>query len=412
MPFNARFTLLVLSLNSAFVFANNDAEFSKNPVDIPNQIEQDREDKSSLFTPVERFLQGWDEFKDELDQQHGLQFSVDYQALYQGASSSPNESNASSGWASLFASWDLLGRETDHPGKLGFKIESRHALGTEIQPMALGGEAGSAWSTATGWTKFDTSVVELWWEQHLVKDHFAFRVGKILPFALYDYSRFKSPKTGFLNQAFNVTPATPFASFGLGIALLARPTDALYFVAGLHDANGKPTEFGFDSFFEKKEYFSVVEFGWDPGNLSGQRNTFFDGSDYHITLWHADERKKVGKPSGQGLTLAMEQPIMNETTIFTRYGYSDSTVTKIKHLLSTGISVDDLFGHKSGALTFGASWGQDHQQNEQYALEAFYRIQLMPRISITPDVQVVFNPIANPTKEHIAYFGLRGRVNF
>ena len=389
-----------------------DAEFSRNPVDISNQLERDSRDREDGLLPPVDLFKAWDEFKQGLHRHYGFQFVFDYQALYHGASSSPGDSDAASGWGSFFGSWQVSGDESSHPGKLGFKVENRHRLFTDRTPMLLGPISGSAWSTAAGWGKFDLSVTELWWEQHFVKDYLAFRAGKVLAFSLYDYSRFKNPKTGFLNQMFNINPAIPFPSFGLGAAVLARPRDDIYFVGGIHDANGKTTTSGFDTFFDDKEYFYVAELGWDPGNLSARRDRFFDGADYHITLWKIDERERAGKPGGQGFTIAAEQPVGSDLTLFARYGYADGGPSQVKQMITTGLGFGNVFGKSSDLISIGASWGRSHDNRDQYALEAFYRIQLTARFTITPDVQLTLDPVSNPDKDAIAYFGVRGRFHF
>jgi porin len=405
------------------------SEFSRNPVDIGNQLRKDDEFKDSAFRfpRFDEFFQPWFDFKSRLNRDYGLQFGLAWTPLVQGASSSPGENRAAGGIFELFGKWTLFGRGTDHPGSLGFRVEDRHRLGTDLAPQLLGSETGSTWSTATGFGEFNLSVPELWWEQHLIKDHLAFRAGKMLAFAVYDYFRFKSPKTGFLNQMFNVNPTIPFPSFGLGATVLVRPWDDIYIVAGIHDANGQPTRVGFDTFFDDREYFTALELGWDPGHLSGRREGFFDGADYHVTLWHADARERQGTPSGRGFLVAAEQPI-GDQVLFARYGYADGNVTPLGQMAAAGVAFTNVFGEDADVIAIGASWGRnnlgrfpvdiddsgdlvlfDADGLDQYAIEAFYRMQLTPRLSITPDVQLIIDPALNVDKSSIGYLGVRAR---
>ena len=265
-------------------------------------------------------------------------------------------------------------------------------------------------------------------EQHIIKDRVAFRVGKVLPFAIYDYFAFKSPKSGFLNQTFTVNPTISYPSFGLGAAALVRPTEDIYIVGGIHDANGKPTTAGFDSFFNESEYFSVVEVGWSPALLSGRRETFFDGGDYHVTFWHVDERTSRGVPDGDGFTVAAEQPI-GAVTPFLRYGYASGDATALKHMVAGGVAFTNVFGFDSDVIGLGASWGRTNDGkvpvdilsngdfvfetldgNDQYAFEVFYRVQLTPRLTITPDVQLIVDPAFNANQDVIGVFGFRTRI--
>lgn len=406
------------------------SELTRNPADISNQLERDQEGKEQSafkFPRADAFFQPWYDMKERLNRDLGLQFGIAYAGLAQGATSSPGENSAAGGIAELFGKWALFGRNTDHPGNLGFKVESRQRLGTKVPPQLLGVETGSTWSTATGFGTFDLSVVELWWEQHFIKDRLAIRVGKMLPFAIYDYFRYKSPKTGFLNQMFNVNPTIAFPSFGLGASMLARPREDIYILAGIHDANGRSTTVGFDTFFDDKEYFTAIELGWDPGYLSGKREGFFDGSDYHLTLWHVDERVKPGLPSGRGFNIAAEQPI-GDKVLFARYAQANGNVTPVATMAAAGIAFTGVFGEEADVFAFGASWGRnnfgkflvdidgtgdpvlfDADGLDQFAIEAFYRMQLTPRLSVSPDVQLIIDPALNLEKSSIGYFGLRAR---
>jgi len=48
--------------------------------------------------------------------------------------------------------------------------------------------------------------------------------------------------------------------------------------------------------------------------------------------------------------------------------------------------------------------------DDQYTMEAFYRIQLTRRFAITPDVQLIVDPALNPEEDNIWFVGLRARL--
>jgi porin len=49
---------------------------------------------------------------------------------------------------------------------------------------------------------------------------------------------------------------------------------------------------------------------------------------------------------------------------------------------------------------------------DQYTVEAYYRVQLYDRLAITPDLQLIKNPAANPDEDLIWIAGLRARLAF
>ena len=50
--------------------------------------------------------------------------------------------------------------------------------------------------------------------------------------------------------------------------------------------------------------------------------------------------------------------------------------------------------------------------SDQYSAEVFYRFQLVPNLTLTPDLQLIFDPALDPDHERLLVFGLRMRVTF
>lgn len=54
--------------------------------------------------------------------------------------------------------------------------------------------------------------------------------------------------------------------------------------------------------------------------------------------------------------------------------------------------------------------GRKGRIDSQYAIEAFYRMQLTESIQVSPDVQLVFNPALEPGTDLLSIFPLRMRL--
>jgi len=73
---------------------------------------------------------------------------------------------------------------------------------------------------------------------------------------------------------------------------------------------------------------------------------------------------------------------------------------------------------RSDLLAVGFNWGRPSSETygsglrDEYTLEMLYRIQLLKRFSVTPDVQVLIHPALNPGSDILAVFGLRARLVF
>lgn len=435
-------------------------DMTRNPDDITNRLKQEAKRKDTLLrTPgLDRMLRPWNEFKDQIYDDYGLAFGVFYTALYQKADASLVDANgqsgpdeASGGILGIAGTWELLGRDTQHPGSLGFRLQDRHRMGA-IPPQNLGPDIGSLWLTGTAFNEFDMSLVELYWDQHIIKDRLAFRFGKTIPFAIHDYFKYKSPVSGFQDSNFTLNSSIAWVGFGLGAVGLVRPTSDIYVLGGIYDAKGKQSRAGFDSFFNDGEHFTIADIGWDPGYLDPARKVSIgpiEVSDYHITLWHRDSVEKAMTPEGWGFTVFLEHRIGNILPFF-RYGYSEGigggSPALLDQMVAGGFAIEDVFGQDNDVIGIGASWGRrdlgstvvpvsspiivdvgddlinlgeftdllqvDFGTVEQYSVEIFYRVQLTQEFQVTPSVQFIVDPAFNLAEDTITVLGVRGRAEF
>jgi len=296
------------------------------------------------------------------------------------------------------------------------------------------------------------SLVELYWDQHIIKDRLAFRFGKTIPFAIHDYFKYKSPVSGFQDSNFTLNSSISWVGFGVGAVGLVRPTPDTYVLGGIYDAKGKANRAGLDSFFSDGEHFTIADFGLDPGYLDPTKKVSIgpiEVSDYHITLWHKDSVEQAMTPEGWGFTVFLEHRIGNVLP-FCRYGYSEGnsggSPALLDQMVAGGFAIEDVFGQDNDVIGVGASWGRrdlgstvvpvsspiivdvgdelinlgeftdllqvDFGTVEQYSVELFYRVQLTQEFQVTPSVQFIVDPAFNLAEDTIAVLGVRGRAEF
>jgi len=299
----------------------------RDPTNLPNQIREDSEDKESRVQPplIEEFLTKWDAFKGAVYDRTGIRYSLAYAYVFQHASSSAESVSGSGGQAELNFTWDVIGRDSSgQKGYFGGKVENRHTLLSDNSPQSVAPLAGSVWSGAPGYGVQDWSLPELWYEHQPLRDRVLVRAGKIIPFAVFDYYKYKSPRTGFLGQPQNVNPTIAFPSSALGIGGGGRLPNGIYAGGGVFDANGVATRAGFDTLFDDRELLTIAEIGWAPDFAEGMK----PGKDYtpnnddvHVTAWHSDKRESVGRPEGWGFTTSAQKGF-GKLVPFLRYGYS------------------------------------------------------------------------------------------
>jgi porin len=248
--------------------------------------------------------------------------------------------------------------------------------------------------------------------QQLLDNRLAF-IGGIVDVTDYiDVYGLVNPRTDFNNYAFTTNPTIPAPDQGLGAAVRVMPTENIYIVAGIADANGDPTdpEDSINSFFSENEFFTHVEIGW----ANSWERRFSDN--IHLTIWHADERKQAQMPNGWGAAFSFSRLFADKWEPFVRAGYAREGGALWEKSISVGLGYHTR--KESDVLGIGINWSRPSSEtlgpglDDQYTAEIFYRFQLLKILTITPDVQVVFNPALNPDKNVIAVFGLRARISF
>ena len=385
-----------------------DRQLSNVPDDIGYQLSESDESIDAIFrigplTPLHRF---WDHSTKCLNETVRLDVGLNYTALYQRADTTVSgPRDASDGDLDFFGRWHLTGCENDCPGALVFSSESRHRL-SSIPPNRL--NTGTVGGTIVGFGLQDFSLVQLYWEQGSIEDRGILRVGKMDPALIFDGGRYVSSNYAFLSPAFADTQPMPLPGAGLGIAGAIYPTKSTYIAAGVHDANGKRTTAGFDTFFEDAEYFTAIEFGWFP------REGKVDEGMYHFTLWNTDARRRAGRPSDRGVALTMEQQVGCDGKLvpFLRYAYAHRGLNGIRQNLSLGFGIEDVLGQNYDLIGTAFSWQEpsNRAQRDQYVFETFYRLHITPYTHVTPDIQVVIDPANAPFRSAVTLFGLRVRT--
>jgi porin len=360
---------------------------------------------------IDKTLKPWFDWKGGVAKKTGLGFSLDYQALYQKASTSPGEDEAAGGIFRFYGSWTLLGREGGSTGSLVFKVENRHDLGTDIVPQNLGFETGYLGIPGTMFSAYARDgwgLTNLYWQQKFWDGKLNFLLGQVDATDYLDIYGLINPLTAFGNLSFSTNPTIAAPNQGFGAALGVMATDNVYVIAGIADANGDPTEpdKSAESFFEDNEYFTHAEIGW----VSSFERRYFDN--VHLTYWHVDEREEAGVPDGWGLAFSATKFIDDKWMPFFRAGWSDGEAPLLNGMVSIGVG--RYFSKRNDLVGLGVSWGEPAPDDldDQWTSELFYRLQVAQNLALTPSVQWVANPALNPEEDSLFFFGIRGRLTF
>jgi porin len=361
----------------------------------------------------ERALDPWFEWKAGLQKDSGFSFGIDYIALALSATESPGKGNASSGVARFYGSWDLIGRGTRNSGALVWKVEHRHRYG-EVSPSEFGlGELGYVGLIGGPYSDQGARLTNLYWRQRL-NDGKATLVGGYLDVTDYvDTFGGGSPWTGFANLVFSTGSASMFLpnDATLGIAAAGMLTDNLYAIGGVTNAYADPTDpfrESFDRFFNDGEHFMTLEFGW----TRSQERIFLDNT--HVTLWRVGDSVQAGTQEGWGAAFSHVRYLDEKWMPFLRGGYAEDGGSLLQKSLSFGL----LYQRNPGAdlLGVGLNWGQPNETtfgpslDDQYTIEAFYRIPVTQQLAITPSIEYIKKPALNQETDSLWVVGVRARL--
>ncbi len=355
------------------------------------------------------FGEAWAEWKQSLRDDYGLVLNVDYTGVLLTANETFDDKDGSGGIARLFGTFDLFNVEN---GTLVWKFEHRHAYGS-VSPFDFSlGQIGYVGLQEPPFNDTDFRTQNLYWRQRLNDGRSTLIAGVLDVTDYVDAFALASPWLHFMNFAFS----TGSAAIGLpndaavGIAYGTMINDNIYVIGGITDTNGDPSEpfDGFDNFFSDNEYFTSVEIGW----TTSKDRIIFDNT--HLTLWHKDRQDELGVASGWGAAFSYSRYLNENYMPFIRGAYTDDGGSLLQKSLSVGMGRQvEAF---SGLVGVGINWGQPNEDtfgsglDDQYAVEAFYRIPVGKRFAVTADVQYIRDPALNTDESSL--WMLNGRVRF
>jgi porin len=87
----------------------------------------------------------------------------------------------------------------------------------------------------------------------------------------------------------------------------------------------------------------------------------------------------------------------------------------VETFVSGGVGFKAPFGRKDDLAAIGVAWSNPSPGNgvrDETLVEILYRVEVAKAISITPDLQLVFDPADNPGDDFVVVPGIRLRIEF
>jgi high affinity Mn2+ porin len=270
---------------------------------------------------------------------------------------------------------------------------------------------------------------ELWYEHELFDGRLVFTLGKVDLSAYVDANEVANDENAqFLSPGFVHSAAIKFPDDnGPGVRVQFIPLELVDISVGWGEGDADWNELGQRSFW-------IGEVGLHPefGGLQGNYRLYGWYRRHHrdegFVRWD-DQIKGIGdSQNGWGLGISLDQAVTPNITLFGRVGYQDQEVYEFGWTWSVGAEIKGgYWGRDDDALgiAYGMAMISDNYQDfkrivdaepwftkDESHLELYYRFQLNDHISISPDLQVLWNAQGDSRFDPVTVIGVRGTLDF
>lgn len=278
-------------------------------------------------------------------------------------------------------------------------------------------------------------IGELWYQQELFSGHLRVKLGKLD--AGEDFALVPSG-ADFLNYSASyiqtIFPLPSFPDSAAGAVAFIYPTDGLYTGAGFFDgASGvdriNTGSNGLESFLsdtQSDDWFWIGEAGCSWGGEGAAAPGRIAGGVWYHTGQFARFDGGVADGTGGFYALAEQRlwsPDASDAEsgrgawVFVEWGWANDEVSEAAGQYSAGLSVTGPLDWRPADAAGVFISTVDLSENagfaeDETAIEVFYRIQVTPFISVTPDLQYIVHPSGDPDVNNALVGILRFVVDF
>lgn len=270
----------------------------------------------------------------------------------------------------------------------------------------------SAVNRDAGPSAADVQVTEVWYEHYFLDQRLAVTAGELDPTVYFDSNVMANDETTqFLNASFRNSSAIEWPtgnSYGFRVGF--QPFDWFEVSAGIFEDDAD-----WEDIFE--DLFMMAQINVMPNLLNKEGH-------YRGYIWYDDSPHLKWLPQGTthqnwGMGASFDQKVLDDMTLFTRFGFEDEDVSVIEWAWSAGLQLhgarwgrdNDYFAVAVGMDIPGGDY--DNSGNPGFSeghLEAYYNFHINDHLSISPDYQLIWNP--NGThNDPINILGVRGQVD-
>ena len=249
-----------------------------------------------------------------------------------------------------------------------------------------------------------------------------------LEFAILNYAYTLIGSSFITPPTITQYPISFYPTTGLGSRTAVRSDDGLYGMLGIYDAS--PTNYNEQhqrtwSFSKREGIYTIAEIGWRQDEKDGPQSKVAFGAWYNSgSFTDMTDQERTGN---FGSYFVAERHVWQEVEgeaqgigMFLQVGQARSDRNTCSWYYGTGISYTGLLpGRDEDVAAIGLAdaffssafkdyYGSD--DDSERVLEINYRMRVLSSTTITPDVQYVMNPYADPTVDDALILYLRTEV--
>lgn len=400
----------------SFQIAQADEEELRKEIEYLKQRIQKLEEKLAHYEQMQKQQQ---EEKKETQQTitevlEGIQISGGATFIIQSAIDSNNTSKPNEDVTDATYTMDLmLEKELGDYGKAFLHLEAGDGSGLDDDELAL----FSGVNRDAGDSNNQVEITEAWYEQYLLNKKIAITFGKLDPTCYLDQNEIANDETTqFLSFGFRNNPTIEFPDNSFGIHLLYSPFEFLEAEFSLLDADSDWEDVFDGTFLGLQLNFKPHLF-----NQEGNYRIYVWRNNSNHTYWLNSTRTKE---ENYGYGVSIDQNISDWLTGFLRFGYAKPEVSTLEYAYSLGAQIEgSLWSREKDFLgiAFGQNFPSDdyaqagNYDNTETHLEIYYSLKLNPHLTLSPDLQVIWNPngaSSGSEGKTVKVLGLRAQVDF
>ena len=215
-------------------------------------------------------------------------------------------------------------------------------------------------------------------------------------------------QVNFINEALSQNASSTYPTASMGAYVQIAPNDEWSFVLGGQDATNISGE-SLKTHLGQEHYTSFASLSYTPtiNNLGAGQ--------YSLLVYNqpwVDEQKETTN----GWSLNFSQNLGEKWAVFARLnGVSGNQAIIDRSLVLGGVYNNPLDRNPLDQIGFAVAYNQINEDavgsplnhGDETVLEAYWAWGISKWMTLTPDVQIYFNPAENPKSDHAAVFSLR-----